>query len=240
MPIKKAIILGASSGMGEELAKLLVKDGYSVVITGRRESLLKKIAEDHPGKIIHRVFDVKDTAVMETHLDQVAEALGGCDLFVISAGTGDINEQLDFSIEKDIIDTNVSGFTAAADWGFLYLQKQGHGHLAAISSVAGIRGYHGAPAYNASKAYQFSYLEGLRQKAKKLKMPITVTDIRPGFVNTKMAKGEGQFWVSSTQKASLQIFNAIKRKRKVVYITKRWRLIGIVLKLLPGFIHERL
>ena len=97
-----------------------------------------------------------------------------------------------------------------------------------------------APAYNATKAFQINYLEGLRQKASKLKMPITVTDIRPGFVNTNMAKGEGQFWVAPVGKAANQTFDAIKRKKKVAYISRRWRLVAILLKLIPGSLYARM
>lgn len=238
--MKKAIIIGASSGIGEQLARLLVQDGYLVAITGRRAELLKKIAAQLPRKVIYRAFDVKETDTIEDNLDVLLNDLEGCDLLVISAGTGDINEELGFSVEKNIIDTNVSGFTCAADWAFRHFQRQGLGHLVAISSVAGIRGFRGAPAYNASKSYQINYLEALRQKAKKIKLPIIVSDIRPGFVNTKMAKGPKQFWVSSSDKAAKQIFRAIKRKRKVVYITRRWRLIGIVLGILPRAIYDRM
>ena len=92
--------------------------------------------------------------------------------------------------------------------------------MVAISSIAGIRGSRIAPAYNASKAYQIKYLEGLRQKATKVKMPIYVTDIRPGFVDTDMAKGHGQFWVATKEKTSRQIFGIIQRKKEIGYETK--------------------
>ncbi|MEJ7609970.1 MAG: SDR family NAD(P)-dependent oxidoreductase [Ferruginibacter sp.] len=238
--MKKAIVIGASSGIGEQLAQLLRQDGWTTILTGRREELLKKISGEYPDAFNYSVFDVKETAKVEEKLTELADQSGGCDLLIISAGTGDINEQLLFDIEKDIIDTNVSGFTCVADWAYRYFQEQGHGHLAAITSVAGIRGYRGAPAYNATKAYQLSDLEALRQKSNKSKLPIIVTDIRPGFVNTKMAKGEGLFWVASPEKAAKQIMSAIRRKRKVVYITKRWRLIATVLRIVPRFIYERL
>ena len=233
------MIIGASSGIGEQLARLLVQDGYRVAITGRREGLLKTISESFQDKMIFSVFDVKETEVVESHLEALSAELGGCDLFIISAGTGDINDALDFEIEKNIIDTNVLGFTCLADWAFRYFQRQSFGHLVAISSVAGLRGFRGAPAYNASKAYQINYLESLRQKAKKIKLPIGVSDMRPGFVNTKMAKGPKQFWVSSQEKAAGQILAGIRRKRKVVYITRRWQLIGILLSILPRMIYDK-
>ena len=85
-----------------------------------------------------------------------------------------------------------------------------------------------------------NYFEGLRQKVKKLNLPITITDIRPGLVKTEMAKGEGLFWVMAIEKATNQIFNAIKKKKKIAYITKRWLLIATVIKLLPRFIYDRI
>jgi short-subunit dehydrogenase len=67
-----------------------------------------------------------------------------------------------------------------------------------------------------------------------------VTDVRPGYVNTDMAKGEGMFWVAPVEKAAQQIFNAITRKKKIVYITKRWRIIGLLLKIMPYSILRKL
>jgi short-subunit dehydrogenase len=134
---------------------------------------------------------------------------------------------------------NVNGFTAVANWAFNYFQQQGYGHFAAITSIAGTRGSRQAPAYFASKAYQINYLEGLNQKAHHLKIPICITDIRPGFVDTAMASGENLFWMSTTQKAAKQIVSAIRQKRNVVYVTKRWRLIAILLKAMPRYLYKR-
>ena len=163
----------------------------------------------------------------------------GLDLLVLSSGTGKINPALDPGIEKFTNEVNVAGFTAVADWAINYFEKQGHGHFAAITSVAAIRGSRYAPAYNASKAYQVNYLEGLRQRLFHLKKPIYITDIRPGFVDTAMAAGN-VFWMATVDKAAKQILHAIKNKRKVVYIIKRWRIIAILLRLIPGFLYERM
>jgi short-subunit dehydrogenase len=121
-----------------------------------------------------------------------------------------------------------------------YFKKQGHGHLVNISSVAGIRGNGLAPSYNASKAYQINYLEGLRLNAYKSKSTIYVTDVRPGFVDTEMAKGDGLFWVSPVEKAAEQIYTAIKQKKNTAYISKRWKLIGYLLKIIPYSILKKL
>lgn len=238
--MKKAIIIGASSGIGRELARILVSNNYVVGITGRRAPLLEALKTEKPANYRVKVFDVCDTNIMPEKLTELATELGGLDLLVISAGTGDLNKNLDFDVEKRAIDTNVSGFTCAADWAFNYFKQQKSGHLVAISSIAGLRGNGIAPAYNAGKAYQINYMEGLRQKARKLGLHIRITDVRPGFVDTEMAKGEGQFWVAPVEKAARQIFEAIQSGKKVVYISKRWRLIGGLLKLLPRSLYERM
>ena len=238
--MKKAIVVGASSGIGHQLAVLLAANGYTVGITGRRDQLLLNLQSTHPEQFIVSVFDATDISNIPHHLEQLTSKLGGLDLLVLSSGTGKVNEALDTKIEQATNALNVAGFTAIADWAFSYFKKQSFGHLAAITSIAGIRGSRQAPAYFASKAYQINYLEGLRQKAKRTRLPVYITDIRPGFVDTAMAAGENLFWVASIKKAAAQIYKAIKLKREVVYVTKRWRLIGFLFWILPKFIHKRL
>jgi short-subunit dehydrogenase len=238
--MKKAIVVGASSGIGYQLAVLLAQNGYKVGITGRRDQLLLNLQATNPEQFIVSVFDVTDTADVPQKLKQLTDELGGLDLLVLSSGTGKINPELDTKVEQDINALNVAGFTAVADWTFNFFQKQAFGHFAAITSIAGIRGSRQAPAYFASKAYQINYLEGLRQKAKNTKLPVYVTDIRPGFVDTAMAAGENLFWVASVEKAAKQIYTAIENRRDVVYITKRWRIVGFLFWILPRFIHKRL
>jgi len=238
--MKKAIVVGASSGIGYQLAVLLAQNGYKVGITGRRDQLLLNLQATNPQQFIVSVFDVTDIVAVPQQLKQLTDELGGLDLLVLSSGTGKINPELDAKIEQDINALNVAGFTAVADWTFNFFQKQAFGQFAAITSIAGIRGSRQAPAYFASKAYQINYLEALRQKAKNTKLPIHVTDIRPGFVDTAMAAGENLFWVASVEKAASQIYRAVENKRDVVYVTKRWRIVGFLFWILPKFIHKRL
>jgi len=238
--MKKAIIIGATSGIGKGIAEILTENNYKVGITGRRTELLEDLKSQKPNLFITRTFDVTDTKVINKNLEALTTELGGLDLLIISSGTGDLNEKLNFGIEKRTIETNVTGFTCIADWAFNYFERLESGHLIAITSVGGLRGSRIAPAYNATKAYQINYLEGLRQKAMKFKTQIFVTDVRPGFVDTDMAKGEGQFWVASVNKAARQIFKAIKQKKNIVYITKRWRLIATILKRIPRQIYDRM
>lgn len=140
------------------------------------------------------------------------------DLCVVSAGAGELNPGLDYALEEPAIRTNVVGWTAAVDWAYRLFERQGGGHLVVITSVGGLRGGGGAPAYNASKAYQMNYAEGLRQKAAKSRLPIFVTDIRPGFTATEMAKGEGLFWVMHVDKVADQLLRAVRRRRPVAVV----------------------
>jgi len=230
--MKKAIVIGATSGIGRELAMLLSENNYLVGITGRRTELLESLKEEKPDSFIWRAFDVTDTKATVENLESLIAELGELDLLIISSGIGDVNQKLDFEIEKKAIDLNVVGFTTICDWVFNYFEKQKRGHLAAITSIAGLRGSGMAPAYSATKSFQIKYLESLRLKAKGTRLPIYITDIRPGFVDTAMAKGEGLFWVASPHKAALQIFKAIGRKRKIAYVTKRWKIVALIFKLL--------
>jgi short-subunit dehydrogenase len=171
---------------------------------------------------------------------ELVNELVGLGLLIISSGTGDINKSLDFEKEKKTIDTNVIGFTFIADWAFNFFEKQKNGHLIIISSFGGLRGSWESPSYNATKAYQMNYTEGLRQKAAKIGGNIFVTDIRPGFVDTDMAKEEGLFWVMNVYEVARQIYNVIKKRMKIKYVTKRWNIYAFIYKRIPNIIYDRI
>ena len=238
--MKKAIVIGASSGIGRELSKILSGNQYIVGVMARRVDLLEELRNEIGHDLLVERIDVSDADSAMEALTKLIEKMGGVDLVVVSAGTGYLNPELDWTLEKETILTNVIGFAAIANVAVKHFMEKGSGHLVGISSIAALRGNRESPAYNASKAFESNYLEGLRQKVRKLRLPITITDIKPGFVKTAMAKGEGIFWAADADKAARQIFNAIKRKKSGTYITRRWRLVAGLLKLLPGFIYERL
>ncbi len=237
--IKKAIIVGASSGIGKGLAQLLVKEGYIVGVTGRRETLLEELRLSMPESIVIKVFDLNEYDRVKENLDDLLNRLGEIDLFILSSGTGKRNPELELIHEIETSKTNVMGFTAAINWAYKYFEKRGGGKLAAISSIAGTRGFAMSPSYSASKSFQIKYLEALRQKSRADGGKITVTDIRPGFVDTAMGNGDGAFWIAPVEKASKQILDGIAGKRGVIFVTKRWSLVSFFLKIIPGFIYER-
>lgn len=238
--MKKAIIFGATSGIGKELAILLSQNGYQVGIIGRREDKLLELLNTNEENFITKSLDLTKVELVPSAIDELISNLGGLDLVIISSGCGNVNRNLDYKIEKETIDLNVSGFTAVIDHIYNYLSNNKYGYIVGITSVMGLRGSCAAPAYSATKAYQINYLESLRQRAFVEKNNVMITDIRPGYVDTDMMKGDGHFWVVSAQKAAIQIYYAINNHYSVVYITKRWRLIGWLLNILPQSIYNRM
>ena len=169
-------------------------------------------------------MDVAKAEEATQKVELMIEKMGGVDLIVYNSGIGYSNSELDWSKEEATIEVNVLGFTALAGFAFKYFMARGQGHLVGISSVAALRGDSFSPAYGASKAFMSNYLEGLQKKAFKTGLPIVVTDIKPGFVDTDMTKGVNTVWSAPASVAAEQIYQAIRRKKYMAYITRRWRL----------------
>ena len=231
--MKKAIVIGASSGIGKALAKLLAREGYILGLAARRLNLLEELKTELSGQAFVSSMDVSKPEEAAAKLRELIGAMGGLDLLVICSGTGHINPELAWQYESDTIDVNVNGFTALACAGMKVFIQQGFGHIVGISSLAALRGSGECPAYNASKAYMSNYLEGLACKARAYGKGIAVTDIKPGFVDTAMAQGEGLFWVASPEKAAKQIYNMIRHRKSGGYVTKRWGLVALLFKMMP-------
>ena len=236
---KKVIIIGATSGIGRELATIYATQGYFVGISGRRNELLLSLQNKFPKNIVIECFDVTQKENIP-HLQTLIQKLDGLDILIYNSGYGEISKALDWDIEKNTTEVNVNGFVEIVCYAFNYLVNQGHGQIASTSSIASIRGNSMAPAYSASKAFESIYMEGLWLKAKKLKKNVSVTDIQPGYVATHLAKGNKKFWEATPQKAAQQIYEAISKKKKRAYITKRWWIVAKIIKWLPLFIYKRL
>ncbi|MFL0801027.1 MAG: SDR family NAD(P)-dependent oxidoreductase [Agarilytica sp.] len=235
----KAIIIGATSGMGRELAKQMSAEGAIIGATGRRSELLRSLQKELPNTSFIKEMDLDDPIKSTETLKALLSEMGKVDLVVISSGIGTVDRKFLLEDELATVSVNVSGFTAMANTAYHYFADQGCGHIVGISSVAAVRG---GPfsSYNASKAYVSSFLEGLSCRAKLQNKNIDVTDIRPGFVDTEMAKGVSPSMCAPVEKAVRQILKAIKKKRRVVYVTKRWRVIAAILLLLPFSLYKKL
>ena len=239
MEQKKALIMGASSGIGKELAKILSGKGYIVGLAARRIDLLDELQKALPNKSFVKQIDVSKPQDAEIKFQEMITEIGGVDLVVISSGYGDLNSKLKWPIEKETIDVNVTGFALIAGISMRHFWERSSGHLVGISSIAALRGQGDGPSYSASKAFVSNYLEGLRHMAIKSGKPIFVTDVQPGFVKTPMSKGNNLFWISTAEKAANQIYDAIAKKKNLAYITKRWRLIAWLLKAVPDWIYYK-
>jgi len=232
--MKTAVVFGATSGIGKSLTETLVKDGFHVAITGRRIEKLEKIKSVFPDQIEIYENDIQKVDEVERVFYQIVTKFKTIDLIIQSSGVGHINPKLDWKKEEETIMTNVYGVTKLYDLAYNLFKEQEYGHLVGITSIASIRGNRGAPAYFASKAYQKAYLESLFIKTKTIRSKrVYISDIRPGFVDTAMALGDGIFWMASLEKATQQIYSAIKKRKRVAYISKRWGLIAFILKIVP-------
>ncbi len=238
MSIKKVIIIGATSGIGRQLAKIYAANDWLVGATGRRKELLQSLQQEYPNNIMFECFDVTANENIDS-IKNLTQQLGGLDLLIYNSGYGEPSATVNWAIDEKTILINVNGFAEITNFAFNYFVLEGKGHIACTSSIAGIRGNSFAPAYSASKAFMSTYMEGLYIKAAKLKLPIYLTDIQPGFIQTKMAKGNGQFWVAPVEKACLQMYTAIQHKKRKAYITKRWWLVAKLMQVLPVGIYKK-
>jgi len=234
---RTAVIIGASSGIGEALARDLSRSGWRLALLARRLDRLEALRTTLAPETIVRGFDVTQDDAAET-LERLLDELGGVELVIISAGTGH-NGALQWALDVETVSVNVLGFMAMAQAAMRRFMKQGRGHLVGISSIAALRG-NPAAAYAASKAFQSVYLDGLREIARGSGHPIAVTEVQPGGVETAMLQPDRplppvirKLFVASPAKAARQIVRAIEQRKKHAYITKRYALVGFVLKMLP-------
>ena len=234
------LIIGATSGIGRVLFEKYAADGNCIGIVGRRTHLLDELHHEHSGTTFTATADIIKQEEIDQAIHTLCSKLEHTDLAIVCSGTGDLNPSLDYALECPAIETNVRGWTFIIDTLYNIFEQQGHGHLVAITSAGGLRGEPMAPAYSATKAYQINYMEAMRKKAFKSGGHITVTDIRPGLVDTAMARGDGLFWVMPVDKVANQIISAIRKKKSKVYVTKRWHFLAIINKNLPFILYKRM
>ena len=256
---KRAIVMGATSGIGQEVARLLAANGYEVGIAGRREERLVQMAQATPGIVAHRQIDVtKEEAPTELH--KLIEELGGMDLYFHSSGIGRENVALDADKELKTVETNGVGFvrmvSAAYNW-FAEQRadeakqraegdeqrasdKERKARIACITSIARTRGLGAAPAYSATKRMQAHYLECLSQQARMRHLNIGITDIRPGFVATDLIAGSHFPLQLKAEDVARTIVRAIERGSEVVTIDWRYRLLVAAWQLIPRWLWVRL
>ena len=235
-----AIIIGASTGIGNEVARLLLQRGWHCGIAARRTEPLEQLRSEYPQLTETETIDITSEEAPERLL-QLIERLGGMDLYFHASGIGKQNRDLQTDIEMSTVDTNAMGFTRMVDTAFNYLASHGGGHIAAISSIAGTKGLGPAPSYSATKAFQNTYLQALEQLANARRLNIRFTDLRPGFVDTPLLDGDNHFpMMLRPQQVAKEMVEAIERRRHVRVIDWRWRIITALWRLIPRSIWRKL
>ncbi len=235
------LIIGASSGIGKALAIHYAKANNKVIGIARRNELLNELATIFPNNFIPICLDISNVGKTRETLKNIVVEYPNLELIIHCAAIVKDNKNLDFEIEKDTLSINVWGFTNISDWAYNHLKLKNKGRYAVITSVFGSRGRRLAPAYNASKAFQINYLEGLKQKATFEKLKISILDIRAGFVDTAMAPDKTMgLPIISVDKAAYKISKAVCSNASVCYIPYYWYILDWILKLIPKRIFYRL
>ena len=240
MSNKKAIIVGASSGIGLEVAKRLLSDGWNLGIAARREEPLQALKATAPERIEIMTIDVTKSNAEERLLSLI-DQLGGMDLYFHASGIGKQNRTLEPDIELSTMETNAVGFTRMIGTAYRYFAKKGEGHIAAITSIAGTKGLGPAPAYSATKALQTTYLQALEQQAHQSRLNISITDIRPGFVDTALLSGTFKYpMLMKPEAVARDIVSSIISKRHIRVIDARYRVLTFFWRLIPNWIWRRM
>lgn len=238
--MKRAIIIGATSGIGKEVAKGLLLQGWKIGVAGRRKTALDAFRTIAPDNIEVETLDVTQEDATE-RLHSLIKKLGGMDLFLLSSGVGHQNMELNADIELNTARTNVDGFIRMVTAAFQYFRQQGNGHLAVISSIAGTKGLGVAPAYSATKRFQNTYIDALEQLSHLQKLHIRFTDIRPGFVATDLLNdGKHYPLLMDAAEVGRHISWSLKRKQRVAIIDWRYRILVFFWKMIPHWMWKRL
>ena len=238
--MRKAIVIGASSGLGQEVAKLLLAEGMQLGIAARRVDRLEEIKALAADRVEVHAIDVTSDEAPQA-LEALIAQVGGMDLFFYASGVGNHNMDLEPEIELKTVNVNGLGFTRMVGCAYRYMAEHGGGHIAVISSIAGTKGLGAAPSYSATKAFQNTYIQSLEQQANMRGLNIKFTDLRPGFVATALLGDDHKYPVLLTpEKVAREMVRAIKRRRHVWVIDWRWRFITSLWRLIPRWLWRRL
>lgn len=236
---KKALVMGASSGIGAQVARILLERGWTVGVAARRQEPLQALRQEFPHAVHTRHIDVTEQDAPQ-ELTALVEEMGGIDLYFHASGVGKQNPDLDPGTEIHTAATNADGFMRMVICAYRYMAAHGGGHIAVISSIAGTKGLGPAPAYSATKALQTTYIEALEQLARTRRVPVTFTDIRPGFVATPLIDtGHRYPMMMDARKVAQRAVKATLAHRHVAVIDSRYALLTALWRLLPRWLWRR-
>ena len=238
--MRKAIVIGASSGLGNEVARLLLEQGWTLGVAARRLEPLELLRETAPERVQTQVLDVTREDAPAA-LQELIDKVGGMDLLFYASGIGKQNLELEPDIELGTVTTNGLGFTRMIGAAYRYLAAHGGGHIATISSIAGTKGLGAAPSYSATKAFQGTYLQALEQQANMRGLNITFTDLRPGFVATALLGDNPKYpMLLDTKKVAREMVRALNKGKHVRVIDWRWRIATALWRRVPRWMWRQL
>lgn len=248
LPRRRAILVGSSGGIGAALARKLASEGFTLALLDRNAELSEVISNEINAqyreiRAISYQHDVTNYNSVSDLLRRAIADLGGLDLFVYVAGFIHFPSINEYHFEEDcqMIEVNLLGGMAWLSQVAPLFQSMKRGQIVGVSSVAGDRGRVGNPGYNASKAGFTSYLESLRNRLTRL--GVNVITIKPGMVKTEMLNLPGAphpVFAVTPEQAANEIWNAIRSRKQVVYISGAWRWIMLVIRHIPSFIFRRM
>ena len=245
-PKKRAILVGASSGIGAALAHRLVDEGYQIALLARRAEMLEMLTNEINSKhgetrAVYYVHDVTNYESVPELFKKIVSDLGGLDTFIYNAGVAvkaGVNNY-DFEKDKKMMEVNLIGALAWLNPVGESFQNLKSGQIVGISSVAGERGRVGNPAYNTSKAALTTYLEAYRNRL--TRYGVNVLTVKPGYVQTDMIKDVANpFWAIPTEQAAKDIYDAMCKRKQEIYTAARWRLVMFIIRNIPSFIFRKL
>lgn len=241
MSAQRIIIVGASSGIGKELAIGFLEKGWKVGLASRNVASLKDICDKYPNQSAYEQIDITSEDAIN-NVEKLVDKLGGIDIYFHCSGIGSQNTTIDIKVEESICQTNVVGFTRMTDWAYNYFKKSGRkGQICVISSIAGTKGLGVSPAYSATKRYQNIYIECLEQLSHMQNVNISFTDIRPGFVKTALLNdGNNYPMLMTAPYAAKKIIRAVIRKKRVAIIDWKYAILVGFWRLIPRWLWVRI
>jgi decaprenylphospho-beta-D-erythro-pentofuranosid-2-ulose 2-reductase len=246
-PKRRAIIVGASTGMGAVLARKLAKEGYTIALIAPQKDKLEKLCEEinsaeKEACAFPYAHDVTNYHEVPALLRMIVADIGGLDLLVFMAGVNYPPGLEDYNFESDrkMVEVNLIGAMAWLSPVAEMFQNAKAGQIVGISSVAGDRGRIGNPGYNTSKAGLTTYLEALRNRL--TRHGVNVLTIKPGFVKTEMLKAAqgGTPFAITPEQAVEDIYKAMRKRKQVIYTASIWRWIMLVIQHVPSVIFRRM
>ncbi len=243
---RRAIVIGASAGIGAALVEALAARGCKVAALARREEELHRLAARVNRRlrrraVITRTHDASRVHEVPELFASLARELGGVDLVIYAAGVMPrvAVDEYDTAKDRQMIEVNYFGAVAWMNEAARRFENLREGHLVAIGSIAGVRGRRGNPAYCSSKAALHAYMESLRNRL--ARHGVGVTTIKPGFVDTAMTKGmPGLFWLISPREAAAHILRDVESNQGEVFVPRRWWIVATIVRCIPSFIFRHM